>query len=423
MLRRSYSLRRTYRQNILSCARLFDVASSLPDACRASHHVHGHTVWHSSVLYGPQKSRMHRYFACTSVKRRQTEAAVGSQHITPQSPPRNILSVLPMSWVPYAELVRLDKPVGTYYLFFPCLFSTLMAAPLHDPVIPPLTVAATSALFLGGALIMRGAGCTINDLWDRNHDPHVERTRLRPIARGAISPTNAIIFTGAQLMAGLAVLLQFPFECFWYAVPSLPIVFMYPLAKRVTNYPQAVLGLAFSWGAFMGFPALGVDLLSNSAALTGAALLYGSNVAWTVLYDMIYAHMDLKDDKIAGIKSIALRYEHNTKSVLACLAATQTASLIAAGYAVGAGPLFYLISCCGGGLTTSTMIWSVRLNDAQNCWWWFRNGCWLTGGSIALGLAGDYYMRLPSERTASSSKRLADGNLLDGPSRTEPPHE
>ncbi|KAH6656471.1 4-hydroxybenzoate polyprenyl transferase [Truncatella angustata] len=309
----------------------------------------------------------------------------------PYSPPiTGLLSRIPSSWVPYAELIRLDKPVGTYYLFFPCLFSTLLAAPMAAPMTSPLTVLGTTALFFSGALIMRGAGCSINDLWDRNLDPHVTRTRHRPIARGAITPFKALTYTGAQLLTGLAILLQFPASCFFYAVPSLIFVASYPLAKRITYYPQAMLGLTFSWGAIMGFPALGVDLLSNSAALTAAAFLYGSNVAWTILYDMIYAHMDIKDDVKAGIKSIALKHDAETKQVLTGLAAVQIGLLGAAGWAAGAGPLFFAGSCGGAALTLGYMIKKVNLKDVKNCWWWFRNGCWMTGGVISLGMGADY---------------------------------
>ncbi|KAL9078076.1 MAG: hypothetical protein Q9157_003015 [Trypethelium eluteriae] len=190
---------------------------------------------------------------------------------------------------------------------------------------------------------MRGAGCTINDLWDRNLDPHVARTRLRPIARGAISPQTAIIFTGFQLLAGLGVLVSFPPACFFYGAPSLLLVATYPLAKRVTYYPQFVLGLTFSWGAFMGFPALGLDLLSDANLMLAAGALYASNVAWTVLYDMIYAHMDIRDDATAGIKSIALRHERNTKAVLSGLAAVQVGLLGLAGWTIGAGPVYYIL--------------------------------------------------------------------------------
>lgn len=241
---------------------------------------------------------------------------------------------------------------------------------------------------------MRGAGCTINDLWDRNLDPHVARTRLRPIARKAISPEAAVVFTGAQLLTGLGVLLSFPFECFWYATPSLLLVATYPLAKRVTHYPQFVLGLTFSWGAMMGFPALGVDLLANQAALAAAGFLYASNVAWTVLYDMIYAHMDIKDDAKAGIKSIALRHDKETKAVLSGLAVVQVGLLTATGVAAGLGPLYFVGSCGGSALTLATMIWKVKLKEVKNCWWWFKNGAWFTGGAIALGLTGEYLAHL-----------------------------
>jgi len=272
-----------------------------------------------------------------------------------------------------------------------------MAAPLALPMASPASVIGTSFLFLAGALVMRGAGCTINDLWDRNLDPHVARTRLRPIARGAITPFKGLVYTGVQLLAGLGILLQFPTACFFYATPSLLLVATYPLAKRVTYYPQFVLGLTFSWGAIMGFPALGVDLLSNSAALTAAALLYTSNIAWTVLYDMIYAHMDIKDDAKAGIKSIALKHDAQTKQVLTGLAVVQVGLLAAAGVASGAGPAFFIGSCGGAAVALGIMIKRVNLKSVKDCWWWFVNGCWLTGGVVSLGLGVDYAIRYAAE--------------------------
>jgi 4-hydroxybenzoate polyprenyltransferase len=319
--------------------------------------------------------------------------AVNSSQAPYTIPKTGLISILPTSWVPYAELIRLDKPTGTYYLFFPCLFSTLLAAPLAVPMASPLSVVGTSLLFFSGALIMRGAGCTINDLWDRNLDPHVARTRLRPIARGAVSPFDALVFTSAQLFTGFAILLQFPTQCLFYGIPSLLLVASYPLAKRVTYYPQFVLGLTFSWGAMMGFPALGVDLLQNHAVLTAATCLYTSNIAWTVLYDMIYAHMDIKDDAKAGIKSIALRHDAQTKQILSGLAVTQIGLLAAAGVAAGAGPVFFVGGCGGAALTLAVMIKKVNLKSVKDCWWWFVNGCLLTGGAISAGLGADYLVR------------------------------
>ncbi|PWY63527.1 4-hydroxybenzoate polyprenyl transferase [Aspergillus eucalypticola CBS 122712] len=320
----------------------------------------------------------------------QAHSTTSQASVTSYTPPnKGLISYLPQSWIPYAELLRLDKPTGTYYLFFPCAYSTLLAASIA-PSVSAWDVVGTTGLFFAGALIMRGAGCAINDLWDRNLDPHVERTKFRPIARGAIPPGKAVLFTGTQLLAGLGVLLQFPYQCLWYGIPSLLLVTMYPLAKRITYYPQAVLGLTFSWGAIMGFPALGIDLLHNSAALETAAALYASCVTWTVLYDMIYAHMDIKDDVAAGIKSIALRHEKNTKAVLSALAAVQVPLLAAAGVAAGSGPIFFIGSCGSAAVTLGLMIWKVQLKNVQNCWWWFKNGCLLTGGGITLGMFLDY---------------------------------
>ena len=318
------------------------------------------------------------------------------------SPPRTgIVSLLPSSWIPYAELARIDKPTGTYYLFFPCLFSTLLAAPLTNPITALPTVAFYSGLFFTGAMIMRGAGCTINDLWDRNLDPHVERTRLRPIARGAVSPTKAIVFTGAQLIAGLGILLSFPHQCLYYGIPSLVLVTLYPLAKRVTYYPQFVLGLTFSWGAWMGFPALGLNIFSfdpstwaltiaDTAAFTAAACLYSSCIVWTLIYDMIYAFQDIRDDAKIGIKSIALAHQTNTKLFMYSLACGQVGLLAGAGYAVGAGLVYGINVVCLPFLALCAVIHKVELKDPKDCWKWFKRGCLTVGATISLGLFNEY---------------------------------
>lgn len=291
------------------------------------------------------------------------------------------------------------------------MFSTLMAAPLAVPMASPLSVLGTTALFFSGALVMRGAGCAVNDLWDRNLDPHVRRTRLRPIARGAITPFQGLVFTSGTCLTGLAILLQFPTACLWYGIPSLALVAIYPLMKRITNYPQAVLGLTFSWGAWMGWPALGVDLLAHPQALTTAGLLYASNISWTILYDMIYAHMDIKDDAKAGIKSIALAHDKDTKKVLSGLAVVQISLLTAAGIVSGAGPAFFIGSVGGTALTLAYMIRNVNLKSVRDCWWWFVNGCWITGGTLASGLAVDYairYSRQDEEKLTAEQIREAE---------------
>ena len=324
-----------------------------------------------------------------------TPTALTLNSLAPYEPPKTgLLSRLPSSWVPFAELIRLHSPTGTIYLFFPCLFSTLLAAPLAHPPTAPPALLATGALFLTGALIMRGVGCTVNDLWDRQLDARVARTRLRPLARGALSPRAALVFGGAQLAAGLAVLLQFPQPaCLYHAAPSLLLVGAYPLAKRVTHYPQAVLGLTFAWGALIGFPALGVDLWADAAAARAAALLYASCAAWVVLYDTIYAHMDARDDARAGIRSIAVRHGAHTRAIMAGLAVLQVGLLAGAGAAVGAGPAFYALGCGSAALTLGTMVARVELHSVESCWWWFRKGAWFTGGAISFGLLVEYWDR------------------------------
>ncbi|KAK1824390.1 Para-hydroxybenzoate--polyprenyltransferase, mitochondrial precursor (PHB:polyprenyltransferase) [Friedmanniomyces endolithicus] len=347
---------------------------------------------------GPCPATQRRWTATASSTQKATilpaEAIVDDSQLEIYKPPTTgLLARLPSSWIPYAELIRLDKPAGTYYLYFPCLFSTLLAAPYATPLASPFTVLYTSSLFFAGAIIMRGAGCTINDLWDRNLDPHVTRTRLRPIARGAITVQQAVPFLGAQLLAGLAVLLQFPSQCFFYATPSLLLVALYPLAKRVTNYPQFVLGLTFSWGAFLGFPALGVDLLADTPALISAACLYGSCIAWTLVYDMIYAYQDIRDDPKAGIKSIALAQQANAKTFLMVASAVQVGLLVGAGAWLGVGPVYYFLTCGGAAATLDYMIREVNLESVEDCAEWFRKGAWITGGAISVGLFVEYLVQ------------------------------
>ncbi|KAI0555707.1 4-hydroxybenzoate polyprenyl transferase family protein [Xylaria curta] len=389
-------------------------SSQLGRRVSTTHRLREHIVSRTAVGFAKPTHLIPIYLTSASQRRTHTLESPSSPAI-PEAylpPTTGFLSRLPPSWIPYGELMRLDKPAGTIYLFFPCLFSTLLAAPLATPMASPLSVLGTTALFFSGALIMRGAGCSINDLWDRNLDPHVARTRLRPIARGALTPFRALAWTGAQLFAGLGILLQFPPVCLYYGIPSLILVATYPLAKRVTYYPQFVLGLTFSWGAMMGFPALGVDLLAADAGAirAAAALLYTSNVAWTVLYDMIYAHMDVRDDAKAGIKSIALKHGAETKKVLTGLAVVQIGLLAGAGIATGAGPAFFIGSCGGAALTLGYMIKKVNLKSVKDCWWWFVNGCWITGGVISFGLGADYLIQYLADEGRESGNGMEAEN-------------
>jgi 4-hydroxybenzoate polyprenyltransferase len=220
----------------------------------------------------------------------------------------NWVDWLAPSWSrPYLRVARFDRPIGSWLLLLPCWWSAAMAAGLARDV---GTLPWVLALFFIGAFAMRGAGCTWNDITDRDLDAKVERTRSRPIPAGQVSVTQALVFLAAQALIGLAVLLQFNRFAVWTGIASLLIVAIYPFMKRITWWPQIVLGLAFSWGALMGFAA-------TFGRLDAAAfVLYAGSIAWVIGYDTIYAHQDTEDDALIGIKSTALLFGDRTRLAL-----------------------------------------------------------------------------------------------------------
>jgi len=208
---------------------------------------------------------------------------------------------------PYLRLSRFDRPIGSWLLLLPCWWSLALAAGIaHDISQLPLNI----ALFFIGAFVMRGAGCTWNDITDRDLDAMVERTRSRPIPAGQVSVSQAFVFLVAQALIGLAVLLQFNRFAILTGIASLAIVAVYPFMKRITWWPQIVLGLAFSWGALMGF-AVTLNRIDPTALA-----LYAGSVAWVIGYDTIYAHQDAEDDALIGIKSTARLFAAKTHQAL-----------------------------------------------------------------------------------------------------------
>jgi len=208
---------------------------------------------------------------------------------------------------PYLRLARLDRPIGSWLLLLPCWWSAALAAFLARDISQlPLDI----ALFFLGAFAMRGAGCTWNDITDRDLDAKVERTRSRPIPAGQVSVKQATVFLIAQALVGLVVLLQFNRFAVATGIASLLIVAIYPFMKRITWWPQIVLGLAFSWGALMGFA---VRLGRIDAT---AIVLYAGSIAWVVGYDTIYAHQDAEDDALIGVKSTARLFGSRTRQAL-----------------------------------------------------------------------------------------------------------
>jgi 4-hydroxybenzoate polyprenyltransferase len=310
-----------------------------------------------------------------------TEVSASSQ-LPPSEPSIHNISYLPESLQPYAHLSRLDKPIGTYLLLHPCLWSTALASP--PGALPDLKLC---ALFATGAFVMRGAGCTINDMWDANFDREVERTRSRPLASGALNYRQATAWLGLQLAVGLGVLVSLPHveTCFLWGVASLPLVATYPLMKRYTDYPQLVLGMTFNWGAIMGWVAVRGEV---DWSVVGP--LYASGVSWTLVYDTLYAHQDKKDDAKLGLKSTALTFGENTKPILSALAAATWAGWMAAGYNCGFGietPYYYV----GCSVAAAHLLWQVQsadLSNAENLAYRFRSNNlvgWIIFGSCALG--------------------------------------
>ena len=208
---------------------------------------------------------------------------------------------------PYLRLCRLDRPIGSWLLLLPCWWSAALAAGVaRDLSQLPLTI----LLFFIGAFAMRGAGCTWNDITDRDLDAKVERTRSRPIPAGQVSVKRALLFLALQALVGLCVLLQFNRFAVFTGIASLLIVAIYPFMKRITYWPQVVLGLAFSWGALMGFA---VTLQRIDAT---ALLLYAGSISWVIGYDTIYAHQDAEDDALIGVKSTARLFGARTREAL-----------------------------------------------------------------------------------------------------------
>lgn len=281
---------------------------------------------------------------------------------------------LPARWLPFARLARLDRPIGTWLLLFPCWWSLALAIPVANPVVADSMPWAT-ALWFGilcgiGAIVMRGAGCTLNDIIDRDIDAQVERTRTRPLPSGTVSLSGAVLFLFAQLLAGLLVLAQFSHETMVIGAASLLLVAPYPLMKRITWWPQLFLGLAFNWGALLGY-----------VALTGtldwpAVWLYLGGIAWTIGYDTIYAFQDRADDELVGVKSTARLFGERGRPLVGlfyalALAGWSAAFWLATGSVIA---VLLMIIAVGGQFAWQLMRWQSA--DPADCLRLFKSNGW-----------------------------------------------
>jgi len=269
----------------------------------------------------------------------------------------NWVDRLAPAWArPYLRLARLDRPIGSWLLLMPCWWSVGLAAVGAREGINLWHL----VLFFVGAFAMRGAGCTWNDIVDRDLDARVERTRSRPIPSGQVTVATAAAFLVLQAMIGLVVLLQFNRFTIYVGLASLGVVAVYPFMKRITYWPQIVLGLAFSWGALMGWPAAFARL--DPPAL----LLYAGAISWVIGYDTIYAHQDREDDALIGIKSTALLFRERTKPMLALFYALAVALIALAGFSAGAG-LIFALGLLAFALHLAWQIARLDVDDPINC--------------------------------------------------------
>lgn len=268
------------------------------------------------------------------------------------------------AWLlPYLRLARADRPVGFFLLAFPCFWSVALAERSLDEAYPDPRLL---LLFAIGALVMRAAGCTYNDIIDRDIDAQVARTRARPIPSGQVSVGSAFLFMIVLSLIGFVVLLSFNGFTIWLGLCVLPIVALYPFVKRFSSWPQAVLGLAFNWGALLGWT-------SVLGRLDWPALvLYLGAMAWTIGYDTIYAHQDRDEDGVLGLKSTALRFGRATRSWLATFYALAFLAITAAGIMAHAGTAF-LLGMMAAGAHLAWQVKTLDIDDPDNCLSRFRS--------------------------------------------------
>jgi 4-hydroxybenzoate polyprenyltransferase len=271
-------------------------------------------------------------------------------------------SLAPSYARPYLRLARLDRPIGSWLLLMPCWWSVGLAG-MHNGRFPSLW---HIVLFFIGAFAMRGAGCTWNDLVDRDLDGRVERTRSRPIPSGQVTVAQATMFMVAQALVGFLVLIQFNRFTVATGIASLLVVVVYPFMKRITYWPQIFLGLAFSWGALMGWPA------AFGRLDWPAVVLYAGSILWVIGYDTIYAHQDRDDDLLIGIKSTALLFGERTPTMLATFYVGAIVLIAAAGFMAGGGIMFTI----GIVAFAAHLAWQVArldIDDPAHCLMLFKS--------------------------------------------------
>ncbi|KAH2310756.1 hypothetical protein LV164_006503 [Aspergillus fumigatus] len=324
-----------------------------------------------------------------------------SKYSTPKT---GVFSIMPRGWIPYAELMRLDRPAGYWAFYWHFVIGLTLAANMSSPIPSPLTLVSLFLFFAVWVIILRGAVCTWNDTLDQDFDRKVSRTRNRPIPRGAVTTIQGHLFTLAQIALGTAMLLPLPLGCMYRAALMTAILLVYPLGKRVTDFPQVILGIAFGMSIFVCSAALDADphplsglyslgTETDDLRLVTALCFYIASILRTAIFDTIYAHQDAKDDSKVGVRSLAVRLGDRTKHTLSVLAATQVMLLFAAGIACNFSAIYFAGSCIGTAISLAALLWFVDLRHSASCAWWFCRGSHLVGASMVAGLLGEYCVK------------------------------
>lgn len=287
----------------------------------------------------------------------------------------------PLRFRPYLRLARFDRPIGAWLLLFPCWWSLALGSLETGYRVPSPWYL---FLFLVGAFVMRGAGCTYNDIVDRDIDAGVARTRGRPIPSGQVTTRQAAIFMVFLCLIGFLVLLQFNAATVWLGIASLALVAVYPFMKRFTYWPQLVLGLTFKWGALVGWTSVRGKLEWPAVAL------YAGSVLWTIGYDTIYAHQDKEDDLALGLKSTAIRFGDGTKQWLAGFYGGALLMWVTAFAMAGAGPIS-LLAVAGAAVCLVWQVATLDMADPANCLVRFKANRFV-GWVLFVGLVADMAM-------------------------------
>lgn len=380
------------------------------------------------------RSTLIKSFAISARQLSSSSSKTSSQSAT-DSKPTQVTQPLdskpkPFSLQPYFELLRVNKPIGTYLLFWPCAWSITMGSQFTHAA--PAIWFYNLALFALGSWIMRGAGCVINDMWDAKIDAKVDRTKSRPIACGDVSYGQATGLLAIQLTAGLAILLQLnTYSIALGALALIPVGF-YPAMKRITNMPQIFMGISFTWGSMLGWSAI-----AGSCYWPAVLPLYTSTVIWGIHYDLIYAHQDKVDDKATGVGSMALLFgDEHTKKALTAFCVVWMALLA---YAVHAqSPIFPSFTGENGAklslqewiqvtlaeghpffaaswlVTVAHLAWQIRtvdLNSRADCWAKFSSNR-TVGLIIFIGLAADYLYQWMKTNGYTQEQSFGDRKLI-----------